>query len=526
MRLSNIKKLCFGILLIAGICGLGFSLHAAMRDTFEFDPDEGTNLIKARLVNEGFDLYKQIWSDQPPLFTALLASWFRIFGSGVYSGRILVLLFSILLLWGFYQNIKIRTDILTARIACIFLILSAQFLILSISVMIGLPSLALAMLSLYCATAYSYSGRKTELFLSAILMAFSLLTKFFTVFMLPLILLEIILRKDRDKKASARVLLPGIFWLSDVTLAYSLIIIAYFYPELCLFTGQLFKPHIAKINIPQADFSVILRLLIQDFDLAILAIFGLIMNMRAKKTRHILLPVLWLGMTLLFLTLHRPVWDHYYLLISLPLCWLAAIFFTGSLRKAKKDKKFFYYAALPLIILAAIMLPFKLFDTCFLLSLAGKREENKALELIARSKTNDRWIFTDLPIYAFNNGILVPPETAVLTVKRMPTAELATQVLQKYKPGLILLGRFQSYSPELTSVILADYRKAAAISIQRALINPPLLRQPITSFLPQNKKWPCYYTQDLILYMKKTGRLKNIKIKKEQLLSIPDVGRV
>ena len=505
MRLSNIKKLGFWILLIAGICGLGFSLHAAMRDTFEFNPDEGTNLIKAQLVREGFNLYKQIWSDQPPLFTALLASWFRIFGSGVYSGRILVLLFSILLLWGFYQNIKIRTDILTARIACIFLILSAQFLTLSISVMIGIPSLALALISLYCATVYSRSGKKIELFLSAIFMALSLLTKSFTILLAPLILIEIISRKPQNKNIPAGYLLPAAAWISGTALAFFLILLVYFYPEPKLLTAQLFKPHLARINTPGGDFSVIFRLMVQDFDLLLLAISGLAVNLTAKKNRHIALPGLWLGITLTFLILHQPVWDHYYLLISIPVCWLGAIFFTGSLRGILEKRSLLCYAALPLMILAAAITPLKLFNTGFLLNLAAQGGERKALDLIAGSPKTNRWVFTDLPIYAFNSGILVPPETAVLTVKRMPTAELATQVLQKYKPGLILLGRFQNYSPELTSVILADYRKTAELSIRRALINPPLLRQPITSFLPQNKKWPYFYTQDMVFYIRKAS---------------------
>lgn len=491
------------ILLIAGIFGLGFLLHSSMQGAFEFNPDEGTNLIKARLVREGFDLYKQIWSDQPPLFTALLSSWFGLFGSSVYSGRLLVLLFSILLLWGLYQNIRIRIDILTARIACLFLILSSGFPLLSISVMIGIPSLALAVLSLYCATAYACSGRKTELALSAGFMAFSLLTKFFTVFMVPIILLEIILRKNQDKKTSDRVLLPGIFWFSGVTLIYSLVIIAYFYPELRLFTEQLFKPHIAQINIPGADFSVIIRSLIQDFDLTLLAIFGLLTNLRAKKSGQILLPGLWLGMTLLFFTLHRPVWDHYYLLISIPICWLAAIFFTRSLRKIRDRKSLFYFPALLLIILTAAMAPLKLLDAGFLLDLSGKGEERKVLDLIAGTQKANRWIFTDLPIYAFKGNLLVPPETAVLTVKRIPTTELIEQVLRKYKPGSILLGRFKDYDPAIKPVILADYRKAAGLSIRKPLLNSFLLRRPIRYFSRQNKKFPCFYTQDLVFYIRK-----------------------
>lgn len=47
---------------------------------FQFDNDEGINLMKALLFERGFSLYDEIWSDQPPVFTVLLAWWFKIFG--------------------------------------------------------------------------------------------------------------------------------------------------------------------------------------------------------------------------------------------------------------------------------------------------------------------------------------------------------------------------------------------------------------------------------------------------------------
>ena len=48
------------------------------RKIFEIDPDEGINLIKGLLVEQGYSLYTEIWSDQPPLFTYFLAVVFRI----------------------------------------------------------------------------------------------------------------------------------------------------------------------------------------------------------------------------------------------------------------------------------------------------------------------------------------------------------------------------------------------------------------------------------------------------------------
>jgi hypothetical protein len=44
---------------------------------YEFHPDEGVNLMKAALVANGYHLYNQIWNDQPPVLTLILAAAHR-----------------------------------------------------------------------------------------------------------------------------------------------------------------------------------------------------------------------------------------------------------------------------------------------------------------------------------------------------------------------------------------------------------------------------------------------------------------
>lgn len=65
----------------------------------EFDPDEGINLMKAFLVNDGYSLYQEIWNDQPPILTHILGWGINIFGAKVQFLRGLILIFSTLLLW-------------------------------------------------------------------------------------------------------------------------------------------------------------------------------------------------------------------------------------------------------------------------------------------------------------------------------------------------------------------------------------------------------------------------------------------
>src|SRR5690242_11038772 len=64
------------------------------REKLQYDTDEGLNLMRSMLVTLGHPLYSQVSSDQPPLFTQILALLFRLIGFDVNPARFLVLLFS------------------------------------------------------------------------------------------------------------------------------------------------------------------------------------------------------------------------------------------------------------------------------------------------------------------------------------------------------------------------------------------------------------------------------------------------
>ncbi|MBO8174829.1 MAG: glycosyltransferase family 39 protein [Thermococcus sp.] len=54
-----------------------------------FDYDEGTYLMIARLINQGYLPYRDIFAVHPPLFYYMLALWLRIFGDNYVVGRLL-----------------------------------------------------------------------------------------------------------------------------------------------------------------------------------------------------------------------------------------------------------------------------------------------------------------------------------------------------------------------------------------------------------------------------------------------------
>src|ERR1051326_6493851 len=76
------------------------------REKLQFDTDEGLNLMRSMLMELGHPLYSEVSSDQAPLFNLILALVFHVTGFEVNASRILVLLFSSLLVWACSQFLQ------------------------------------------------------------------------------------------------------------------------------------------------------------------------------------------------------------------------------------------------------------------------------------------------------------------------------------------------------------------------------------------------------------------------------------
>ncbi|MEE9591940.1 MAG: glycosyltransferase family 39 protein, partial [Thermodesulfobacteriota bacterium] len=305
-------------------------LIAPLKEVFEYDPDEGINVMKALLYLKGFSLYDEIWNDQPPLLTYIMSYWFNLFGLLVYQGRLLVLIFSAILLWAYYQTIRNSWGHLCASLAVVFLLLSANYLRLSISVMVGLPALTFAMLSIYGLTLYRKFCLKRWLILSGILMALSLQTKLFAVFLVPIIILEILQIEWANFKSGKQLrhlFFPAMLWLGTFLAVY-LCIALLFFPENF---HQLLQFHLETKEIYPAEKEWIRKFLVQDYDIVLLAFSGTVLLIRQRKW-HSIFPLTWFLLAVTLLLNHKPVWSHHYLLLSIPLSWLAAICFSEFFR--------------------------------------------------------------------------------------------------------------------------------------------------------------------------------------------------
>src|SRR5687768_6407137 len=142
-RWSTLGDVLLPIVIALVFLAFTFSYYP-FREKLQFDTDEGLNLMRSMLVTLGYPLYIEVSSDQPPLFTHLLAFVLRVVGFEVNPARLFVLLFSSLLVWSGAQFLQLTWGKLAAILFLPLILMVPQYLRLSTSVMIGVPSIALA----------------------------------------------------------------------------------------------------------------------------------------------------------------------------------------------------------------------------------------------------------------------------------------------------------------------------------------------------------------------------------------------
>jgi 4-amino-4-deoxy-L-arabinose transferase-like glycosyltransferase len=469
------KSLFFNLFVPALFFGLAICFMP-LEQAFRFDNDEGLELIKASLYSEGFSLYTQIWNDQPPLLTVLLSHWFDLFGKSIFAGRLLILSFSTMLIWSFCQTLRLSLGSLSALVGTLLLVLSYQFLQLSVSVMFGLPALALAMLSVYTLMLHKRKPHKGLIVASGGLLALSLQTKLFTIFIIPLLIFELLDFRIREHERKEGRWSSILLWLGSLLAVFTsigLLLHSLSYEQLLQANlGQNVKSAFENESLH----NVILPMLLQDSDCLLLAILGILVVLANQQWEKIF-PLVWLVTVILLLLNYKPVWYHYYLLFSIPLAWLAVYGATSAFNFLQRKRWHSNFKSLnlkrlllsglaaALLMLSIIEIPIKIITV---------QRENQAsvekyklnteiVDRLLEHKRSTRWVFTDLPIYAFYTGLRVPPEIAVFSRKRLSSGNLTVDqlltVLRTYHPEQIILGRFPEIRDELSFYIRQNYSK-------------------------------------------------------------------
>jgi hypothetical protein len=460
----NSKSHIFVVLLLPLAFTAGMLLFFPFRYRFELDPDEGINLIKAMMTLRGYGLYSEVWSDQPPIFNAILTLWLSLVGMKVNVGRVLVLGFSTVLLISAVYYLQRFWGIPHAILGMIAIVTLPFYTTLSVSVMIGLPSIAFALLSFVGLAIWHQNKSVYWLIFSAVFLALSVMTKIWSVILAPIFIAGIFFEKAgllNGKSNLRNCIRPLMIWFLGFILVISMIVLFLIRP---IYVTQLVSTHLAagETDIMQSIGvrSSINSYLDDSIALFLLSIFGVIIAIRSRAW-HVFYLVGWVLAGYLLLFWIVPNWHHHQLLITIPAALLGSIA-AGSavadLSRRLRESKIWAPRFIPsaAILLASVFFVFQRVPPTLrgfnpdLQNLGTYTPEDQPdFEIVAIinnyvDKTN--YLFTDRPMYAFRSGIPVHPYLAVFTRKRyatgQPSQEDILSILLETKPEQVILSRF------------------------------------------------------------------------------------
>jgi len=438
------------------------------------DRDEGFNIMKAALVEDGYRLYEQIWSDQPPLFTHMLVVWRQMFGPGDAAARSLV---AILVSLGLASAGRIATWLgqsPRAGVPAILLLIAARsFPKLSMAVMIGLPAISVALASVWLMIASAHGRlRRPTLLLCGALFACSMQVKLFTVILAPMVLCVCAMTCTRAATALPRrwvVVVDTLLLMTGFTIA-TLLLAPLGEPG---WRQQLLQPHL-KTARPTDDTiydslrSVVMRFL-EDAPLMLACLSTMLLAGR-DAVRRATPMLLWIATSVVVLSQANPLWGHHRVMFSIPAAVMTAVAATAILRRGtspplapasnRVSSRRIVSVAL------AIALGYGLASLLYSAATLGRgREGTMDAEVLGRLtalQPRTKWVLSDDPHLVHAAGMRVPPETAVLSLKRLQrdlTEEQLSEVISRYQPKLVLLARHEwdAEFPGAINRLTADY---------------------------------------------------------------------
>ncbi len=418
--------------------------------------------MRVFLMQKGYHLYTDIWTDQLPGLIALIQLSFAIFGNSVAVGRAVIVLLATLGLLG--------TTLLTYRIGgsvgsligTVMLALAPNFFWLSRAIISpDLPSISLATLSLAFMFNWLHTHRRRWLLLSGAIFALGFLVKATST--LALIPLSLVILLVHWRKLEARGWKPVLsvapltaeglevgLWI--LSIALPILIGLSFYDWQAMYdqvvgtqlrSSQVYDPKV----IPHAR-KIWQYLITDNYGLLALGLYGIIPGMR-KHRKETLIILAWLFITLVALLTRSPMWPQHHLVVLLfPLAILAGIagqqiwdYLRQALALTLHSKGLLIFGLIALGIYLA-SLPQIVKADRELLAAPSYRSQELGVQFIQEATASDEFVITDYPIIPFRAGRRVPPSLCTVSAKRIKigllTDEELISVAEEYKPKAIV----------------------------------------------------------------------------------------
>ncbi|MEM0914556.1 MAG: hypothetical protein AAGK09_08085 [Planctomycetota bacterium] len=452
----------------------------------QLDFDEGIQVGKGLLVQDGWRIHDDVWSDQPPLMSHYLAWWHRSgLGQGwggdvdpLVEGRRMVALFAIggLVLVGRLTRRMVESDrpsdgvwrpALAAGLIAMALVLSGRrYARLGVSAMVGIPAIVTALLAVWVAWGprdEKAAWRWVRLVISGLLFAAALQVKLFVFMLIPATLGLVAWREWVDAATigrTARAVGGPVAWLAALAVGFALVAEALGW----LTVAQNVAPHMAEVGEGGGELVAsvvdnvyrIGQLLLEDALLVAWGVIGVVLAVQRRRWALVAWPGAWAAASVIALLFADPLQSHHRLMFTIPLAMIAAAGMVELARRVLEDRAAGKASWRPIGVgggaLAAAAIGLALARPISLgVGLGRTQGEVLDAEVVAAidaevAQGGVQWVYMDKLTYACAADLRTPPELAVVSAKRRRngdiTDEMIAEVIESRGVDLVLLARF------------------------------------------------------------------------------------
>jgi 4-amino-4-deoxy-L-arabinose transferase-like glycosyltransferase len=474
-----------------------------MRTAVQIGADEGFELTKATLCLRGHKLYTEIWNDQPPLHTFLITQILKHVSPSVLGPRLLTSAFSVVLLCSVFLLVERYSSSRIAFVSALFLVASPGFLELTASCMLEVPALAPALAGICLVARAGRTKWMVGDLLAGALFGFALQIKLINLVWTPLVVL-IVLLQGAALVANGRSPMTTFASLMDVFRRKELyfrlagfgcaLVLTWIGIDLAIDGGayathfhQSWKSHFGGVITDEygspADHLFKWSLLARNWDTTVFAVVGVVLGgFRLRKDVRLLLPLCWIIWSLVVFSTHKPWWPYYYVHLAIPICWCGAL---GALEilnrlKALSQKRLTRSSQFPRYVTLTCVYIFIATSVLWMgarvgLQIASAQRLPRIYSSLViaeaeRYKPFCEWLYTDDIVLSFHTGIPIPPNLAVIPLKRLwsgdMSMDLIAQEVEQYKPGLVLLNERTLAAP-FEDLLNREYRAVYQDSTHR-----------------------------------------------------------
>ena len=455
--------------LICLLLGFSFTIlclisFAPVTTAIQIGNDEHYELTKALLCSKGFRLYDQVWNDQPPVYTILLASVFKVFGHQIAVARSVAVMFGLSFFAAFASIVRRKTGFLAASVSLCCLAAAPQVFELSISSMLEVPAIGTALWALLLLMKWEENGKTTHLVLSGVVLAIGLQIKLTAAIAAPPLFVEILLVQASSNYSYRSRLRQLAIWIGSLTATYGFVAVVFGSVPI----NVLMDSHFSDLSQNAArnlGLSFSPAILLNNMEGVIGATVAFCLLLIRMEWRSLGYPLVWLLTALLLHTHHHPWWSYYSLHFAIPFAWLSGNA-VSALFLFKRNHITSQWAVLVRHLLGIALLSVMFSYGAERLFLEVQRvrklptvDSFPIIKVLRANGALSDTIYTRDTVYAFVAGLTVLPGLAVLPQKRFWSHQISEEAIwdrvKMQLPQQILLPR--AFSPPYIRPFLATH---------------------------------------------------------------------